>query len=1279
MLIKCKTKGTRVKGVVFHPRLHFLLASMHSGNIQMWDYLNSTLVEVFSEHEGPVRGIDFHQEQPLFVSGGDDTTVIVWDFTQRKKLFVLAGHLDYVRTVQFHTSYPWVMSSSDDQTIRIWNWQSRSCITVISGHNHYVMSSLFHPTENLIISSSLDHTARIWDITYLVEKKCSIKPPIQNQSNFYMAEPNSMGNAFEIEVTGVSDVICLHTLVGHSSGVNYAIFFGTNLAITAGDDCTVRIWRYSQYSFYQTNILRDHEDNVTCLLLVKDYLLSTSEDHSIRIWDLNTYALVHTYLMDDDRFWTISKSKHNNYITAGHDAGLIVFKLYKERPQIALGPDREKTILYYVWNNNLYASNLEKECESFTKELLHYSSTNGTTNAVKNKNTDMNLLYYKWLETNSNNNLVSNYKDHENKLVFQCPSGTYINQRTLIGSVSEERRIVQTTKLFLNNYAKDRIILCLMYKINKASYAEFFSYNRGQLEYTFKRLCNSAAFINATQILVLDKTLLIYNINGDLMSELNISSQIQNSQLGATAQFTDKDLNNLKVFSVTKDVLLFFCPKNQFLFLYSLNTKNLINSVNAPYGKLFDVIVNSYGFICCLFTNFVVIYDRTLNRITYKQQFNRIKSGVWDNNTSVIYSTYNQIHYLLINGSFGVLCTMASPTYLIKVSDGPDDKKLLYLINRQHRCFKQVLDSPDYLLKYSLLVNNMEKANTLVDSGQVFGRFTCSYLISNGKYVLARKLLGDDNLNKFYLSVQFGDLQNALNDAKLINNKAIWSYLGDVSLELGNVTIAELAYQKSKQYQKLTLLYLVIGDFGKLRKMLNICKIHDDKSLLLVHALYLGDMEELSNVLGENGHEQLANICNATYKINNWSEENLENPNAKYLVPPKPVNRMEGDMLNWNVKFIESDESKFDINEIVEFTKQEMSKKTDSSYLSTNILEQQMADLLVTSKKEKSPRADVYTPDQGVVYTKQVSRREEGPDLFNEILEGTQDASPLDFNDTANHYDGSDDIWDSVRDEVNHEQRLFMFLNQKNYTSALNYLNHMYGEVNVHLLKSTLQNSDFSKFDSIQQVNYQPSLNQKMNTALAHFQNAEFEQCEEQLVVLLRELFLYKSLNLDVATIMEHCYWYALAIRLEMERDSLSQTDPKRSLQLAAYLTCCKLNTSHHYLVLRKTVGLMWKAKNYQTAAMLVDRILNLDTSKFEFDQTEMDKAKKIHTLCLQKGTNLYDLDLQPEDFNNLEICSVTLDKLYQEPTATCLFCGAYAFRRYVNQFCKVCHLLKLV
>ena len=104
----------------------WILVSLHSSTIQLWDYRMGTLIDRFEEHDGPVRGVDFHKTQPLFVSGGDDYKIKVWSYQSRRCLFTLNGHLDYVRTVFFHHELPWILSSSDDQTIRIWNWQNRS-------------------------------------------------------------------------------------------------------------------------------------------------------------------------------------------------------------------------------------------------------------------------------------------------------------------------------------------------------------------------------------------------------------------------------------------------------------------------------------------------------------------------------------------------------------------------------------------------------------------------------------------------------------------------------------------------------------------------------------------------------------------------------------------------------------------------------------------------------------------------------------------------------------------------------------------------------------------------------------------------------------------------------------------------------------------------------------------------------------------------------------------------------------------------------------------------
>lgn len=74
MLTKFETKSNRVKGLSFHSKRPWILASLHSGVIQLWDYRMGTLIDRFDEHDGPVRGVHFHKSQPLFVSGGDSSS-----------------------------------------------------------------------------------------------------------------------------------------------------------------------------------------------------------------------------------------------------------------------------------------------------------------------------------------------------------------------------------------------------------------------------------------------------------------------------------------------------------------------------------------------------------------------------------------------------------------------------------------------------------------------------------------------------------------------------------------------------------------------------------------------------------------------------------------------------------------------------------------------------------------------------------------------------------------------------------------------------------------------------------------------------------------------------------------------------------------------------------------------------------------------------------------------------------------------------------------------------
>ena len=298
-----------------------------------------TLIDRFDEHEGPVRGVHFHKSQPLFVSGGDDYKIKVWNYKLRRCLFTLLGHLDYIRTVHFHSENPWIVSASDDQTIRIWNWQSRHCISVLTGHNHYVMCAMFHPKEDLVVSASLDQTVRVWDIGGLRKKSSAaggggeemIRLPQMNTSDLF----------------GGGDAVVKYVLEGHDRGVNWASFHPSlPLIVSGADDRQVKLWRYNESKAWEVDTLRGHTNNVSCVLFHarQDLIVSNSEDKSVRVWDMSKRQGVQTFRREHDRFWVMSAHPEINLLAAGHDGGMIVFKLERERPAFST----HQGTLYYV-------------------------------------------------------------------------------------------------------------------------------------------------------------------------------------------------------------------------------------------------------------------------------------------------------------------------------------------------------------------------------------------------------------------------------------------------------------------------------------------------------------------------------------------------------------------------------------------------------------------------------------------------------------------------------------------------------------------------------------------------------------------------------------------------------------------------------------------------------------------------------------------------------------------------------------------------------------------
>lgn len=84
---------------------------------------------------------------------------------------------------------------------------------------------------------------------------------------------------------------------------------------------------------------------------------------------------------------------------------------------------------------------------------------------------------------------------------------------------------------------------------------------------------------------------------------------------------------------------------------------------------------------------------------------------------------------------------------------------------------------------------------------------------------------------------------------------------------LVDAQIVEMAYQKTKNFERLSFLYLISGNMEKLSKMLHIAQLRQDLMGRFHNALYLGNVEERVKVLEECGQLKLAYLAAKTHGL----------------------------------------------------------------------------------------------------------------------------------------------------------------------------------------------------------------------------------------------------------------------------------------------------------------------------------------------------------------------------------------------------------------------------
>ncbi|ENN71955.1 hypothetical protein HUJ04_003032 [Dendroctonus ponderosae] len=307
---KLTARSDRVKCVDLHPTEPWMLCSLYSGVVNLFNLDNQQLLKTFEVCDLPVRASKFVPRKNWIITGSDDMQIRVFNYNTLERVHKFEAHSDYIRCIVIHPTQPYVLTSSDDLFIKLWNWDKAwACQQIFEGHSHYIMQIAINPKDNnTFASASLDRTVKVWQLGSAT-------------ANF--------------------------TLEGHEKGVNCVDYYhgGDKPYIISGaDDRLVKIWDYQNKTCVQT--LEGHGENVTAVCFHPELpvVLTGSEDGTVRVWHANTHRLESSLNYGFERVWAITCLRGSNNVAIGYDEGSIMVKVGREEPAVSMDVNGGKII-----------------------------------------------------------------------------------------------------------------------------------------------------------------------------------------------------------------------------------------------------------------------------------------------------------------------------------------------------------------------------------------------------------------------------------------------------------------------------------------------------------------------------------------------------------------------------------------------------------------------------------------------------------------------------------------------------------------------------------------------------------------------------------------------------------------------------------------------------------------------------------------------------------------------------------------------------------------------
>lgn len=948
---------------------------------------------------------------------------------------------------------------------------------------------------------------------------------------------------------------------------------------------------------WEVDTLRGHVNNVSCVLFhpKQDLIVSDSEDKSLRVWDMSKRVGVQTFRREHDRFWILSAHPEINLLAAGHDSGMIVFKLERERPAHAT----HGSTLYYIKDRYI-------RCYDYATQ-----------------------------------------RDNPLTAIRRNPSALY-NQgpRTLSYNPAENAVLVQTD---VEGGTWE------LYSLPKEASG------RDSAAEAKRGAGNAAVFIARNRFAVLEKgsnTIVVRDLRGDITKKVP-------SPLPTTEGVFYAGTGMLLVRSDDK------------VALFDVQQRTVAAELSTPPIK-YAVWSGDMERVALLSKHAIVVADKRLGGAVTIHETIRIKSAAWDDAGVLVYTTLNHIKYCLPSGDSGVVRTLDAPVYLTRVHAGT-----VFCLDREAKPRALQIDTSEYMFKLALSERRYDTVLSMIRAGQLCGQAIIAYLQEKGYPEVALHFVRDERI-RFNLAVECGNIEVALQSAQELDDRDTWYRLGVEALRQGNHQIVEFSYQKTKNFERLSFLYLITGNLDKLSKMAKIADMRGDVMSAFQNALFLGDARERVRVLKESGQLALAYLTAATHGLREETAElgaelgdaapALPPGGGQLLMPPTPIMKED----NWPLLTVSKG-----FFETLATKDAERSKGTAGAAAAVAAMEELDLSAAGGGWGEDEDELPLGGEGGGAGGDESIfdasgpgGDDEDGGwemedlDLPPEALAAAEAPTPGGPSEmfvaptpgvsAANRWATKCQLaaeqvaagaFDTAMRLLSRQAGITEFGAMKPYFLELHQGSHAclpllptLPSLMVALDRAWDPDAGTQEPSAPALVFTLSSLEDQLGRAYRMVTEGKFADALRAFNAILHVIPLVvvdsrKEAD-EVRELLAIAKDYNIALRVELKRRE-TKDDPVRAAELAAYFTHCNLQRVHLALSLRSAMTVFFKLKNFNTCATFCRRLLELQP-----DEKMAAQARQVLAACEKSPVD--EVQLNYDSRNPFDLCSITFTPIYR-------------------------------